>query len=169
MRRIVLTFRGSAGVVGWGAVMRFKPIEFTELQQARFWAKVDKSDAASCWPWTGGRDKNGYGTCGPAAKQSFIASRVAWTLSNGVQADGFVCHSCDNPICCNPDHLWVGTPKENARDMWAKGRSHAERMTHCKRGHEVNSTNTRQVGRARYCRPCQAINAQNYLRRKAAQ
>jgi hypothetical protein len=85
-----------------------------------FWAKVDVSDSASCWPWTGHRDARGYGR---TTKRSTTAHRVAWEVTHGeIPAGLFVCHRCDNPPCCNPAHLFLGTAGDNARDMAAKGR-----------------------------------------------
>lgn len=82
----------------------------------RFWDKVDKT--GDCWEWTARRDKNGYGMLG-----NDRAHRFSFSLANGGIPDGMqVLHHCDNPPCVNPDHLWLGTPKDNARDRNAKGR-----------------------------------------------
>ena len=86
----------------------------------RFWAKVQKSDG--CWLWTAYRNEKGYGRFddGTITHQ---AHRLAWALTNGPVADGLlVCHKCDNPPCCNPDHLFVGTQKDNMQDAKQKGR-----------------------------------------------
>lgn len=83
-----------------------------------FWAKVDRRGPDECWEWTTGRERYGYG-------HSVLgtASRVAWELTNGPIPDGQrVLHSCDNPPCCNPRHLFLGTQLDNVRDMMAKGR-----------------------------------------------
>ena len=80
-----------------------------------------KIDVNGCWNWTGRRSRYGYGQFG---KDAVGAHRVSWTELRGPIPEGhFVCHSCDNPPCINPDHLFLGMPKDNTRDMIDKGRS----------------------------------------------
>jgi len=80
-------------------------------------------DKSGCWIWTGGRDSKNYGNfwfCG----KTVAAHRVSYELYKGKIPDGMcACHSCDTPDCVNPDHLWLGTLKENTRDCMKKGRS----------------------------------------------
>lgn len=87
---------------------------------ARFWARVDKT--GDCWLWLGPRDRKGYGmVC--VRNRSWRAARFAWTVTRGPIPPGlFVCHHCDNPPCVRPDHLFVGTAGDNARDCVAKRR-----------------------------------------------
>lgn len=89
-----------------------------------FWARVDQSGGpASCWPWTGPRDRDGYGVTGIERLGERRAHRVAWFLQNGAIPAGLVvCHSCDNPLCCNPAHLFTGTTRDNVMDCIRKGR-----------------------------------------------
>jgi hypothetical protein len=97
-----------------------------EIQIARFWAKVDRRGADECWPWKRGVDKNGYGKTYANGKH-VRAHRVSWQLARGRSADELsVCHTCDNPVCCNPTHLFLGTNAENMRDKIAKGRARYE-------------------------------------------
>ena len=75
-----------------------------------------------CSEWNGARQKDGYGIL-TFHRQSWLAHRLAWTLANGeIPAGKYICHDCDNPPCCNPAHLFVGTQVENMADMREKGR-----------------------------------------------
>jgi hypothetical protein len=85
-----------------------------------FWAKVKKTD--SCWLWIGSRQKNDYGRI-KRHRKILIAHRVSWFIHNGPIPDGLlVCHHCDNPMCVNPNHLFLGTQQDNFWDMYNKGR-----------------------------------------------
>lgn len=93
--------------------------------ECRLWAKVDKSGGDdACWEWQAKSviTSLGYGAINVDGKIT-VAHRVAWSLVNGEIPDGlFVCHKCDNPKCCNPSHLFLGTCSDNINDMCAKGR-----------------------------------------------
>lgn len=92
-------------------------------QISAFWSKVDmKNSAKECWEWTGAKKPKGYGNV-RVNKKYKLAHRVSFEICNGEIPEGFiVCHICDNPSCCNPDHLMLGTIKSNAADMLLKGR-----------------------------------------------
>jgi hypothetical protein len=98
-------------------------IERTPLLE-RFWKYVTKTD--TCWLWTGkGRQHFGYGVINSGGKNGKIerAHRVSWAIHKGPIPDNLcVCHHCDNPLCVNPDHLFLGTRTDNNRDMNRKGR-----------------------------------------------
>lgn len=87
-----------------------------------------KLTESGCLEWRGARDteRGGYGHLRVRGR-TFKAHRWAWFLAHGAHAIGMVLHRCDNPPCCNPDHLFVGTAADNARDMAAKGRSEPHR------------------------------------------
>lgn len=114
----------------------------------RFWAKVDKT--GSCWLWTGAVDRDGYGSFTAffdGQKKFLRAHRFAYQLCKGEIAHGlFVCHSCDVPLCVNPDHLWLGTPADNVSDMLAKKR-HLTRtdFSQCSRGHKTATDDWKRI------------------------
>lgn len=90
-----------------------------------FWERVQKTNQG-CWEWQGARTTGkcgGYGELKVNGKVVY-AHRVAWILSFGdVPANIEVCHKCDNRGCCNPSHLFLGTHKQNMKDMFDKGRN----------------------------------------------
>jgi hypothetical protein len=102
-------------------LQRNKPVE------QRFWKNVDKDTLNSCWKWVAGVSNTGYGSFG-INNINYASHRVAWMLTNGDIPDGMcVCHKCDNRLCCNPDHLFLGTLNDNNQDMKQKGRNSAGR------------------------------------------
>lgn len=136
--------------------------------EERFWEKVDKS--GDCWVWTRSTNGSGYGQITmPRAGAPMLAHRVSWLLHYGpIPAGLFVCHRCDNPPCIRPEHLFLGTNRDNSRDMGAKGRAgatrHPERVprgaewyavhpkpTHCVRGHLKTPTSRNKWNQCRAC------------------
>ena len=91
-----------------------------------FWSHYD-IDANGCWLWRGGKNKKGQGVVRYEGK-NWITSRLAWYLTSGkTPPKMYVCHKCDNASCINPEHLFLGTPKDNTQDMINKGRRRPER------------------------------------------
>lgn len=89
----------------------------------RFWSKVDIKGDNDCWEWQAGRNKKGYGHFKLGVGSDIRAHRLSWMLTCGEIPDGLnVLHKCDNPPCCNPNHLFIGTAKDNILDALSKGR-----------------------------------------------
>lgn len=90
----------------------------------RFWKKVKKGAPGECWEWQAHTNANGYGTFRVTSSACTIASRVAWELVHGPILGGLcVLHRCDNSLCCNPGHLFIGTCGDNNADRHTKGRT----------------------------------------------
>lgn len=107
-----------------------------------------------CWEWNGHRSTSGYGyKC--IRRKLTMTHRLAFAWANGPIPPGmFVLHKCDNPPCCNPDHLYLGTAKDNARDMYARKRHPTPNKTHCVNGHSFSAENTYYWRGRRHCRAC---------------
>lgn len=104
------------------------------ISPENFWPYVDSlSGASSCWPWTKLKNKAGYGIVHvPRSRggNKLLAHRVAFLLGREDIPDNMcVLHTCDNPPCCNPDHLKIGTQADNLRDMFNKGRARSRSLS----------------------------------------
>ena len=111
--------------------------------EGRFWSKVDKT--GDCWIWTAGLTSPAHGGYGKhtisenGKKHTVGTHRYSWIFAHGPIPDGFVvCHMCDNPPCVNPNHLFLGTIKDNVWDCVRKGRNaRGERNGHSKLTDEI--------------------------------
>lgn len=143
----------------------------------RFHQKVNSSGGHdACWPWLGTTDGRGRGLFWLEGRHQ-RAPRVAWSLHHGLPfpSEKLACHTCDNPICVNPAHIFVGSMSENITDAVNKGRHKAnaehsgwqKHKTHCKRGHPLDGDNlyTNSHG-GRGCRICQRAHDAKYRARK---
>lgn len=124
-------------------------------QAERFMSHVLKSE--DCWLWLGGKQRGGYGAFyyrdGETTRQ-ISAHRASYLLFIGPLQDGeLVLHKCDTPPCVNPAHLKKGSYKNNSEDMYEKGRSYPQSITHCPKGHEYTEENTYRHP-YRKCRTC---------------
>ena len=149
----------------------------------RWWQKVDRGTDAECWPWIASRDPDGYGRFQvptPTGQRHIRAHRFGYEMLVGPVPKGMVvCHQCDNPPCCNPAHLFIGTPRDNNNDKVSKDR-HAKlwgqsllnsRKTHCVRGHELTPDNSRfyRDGHSRRCKECEKYHARRHYWRAKGQ
>lgn len=100
-------------------------MHLTEDEVNRFWSKVQVGKPEQCWPWTGEVNNQGYGRFAiyRRGRVRHLAHRVAYTLGAGATVEGLgLLHDCDNPPCCNPRHLRLGTQRDNIADMHRKNR-----------------------------------------------
>lgn len=142
---------------------RERAIYFTPKIVARFFRMVEKTD--TCWIWKGSKIR-GYGNFLPLNKKNFRAHRWSFEYYNGqINVKSVICHSCDNPSCVNPIHLWQGTQADNMRDCASKKRNVSQKKTHCPSGHEYTEENTIKYNRkegwgVRRCRICKKLSEQ---------
>jgi len=129
-----LTFRGRAfpapSSTPEGRWRHFYLLTMPKVQQEsltsdaveRFLDKVDFNAPNDCWEWVGAQKPRGYGNL-RFQKTYYLAHRFSYGIYKGdVPEDKLVCHTCDNPSCVNPNHLFLGTAKDNTQDMIEKGR-----------------------------------------------
>ena len=96
--------------------------DLTENDQREFWIRIQTGKSNDCWNWIGHLCR-GYGLFG-FRYYKYYAHQIAYFLDTGIDLGDFkVCHSCDNPACCNPKHLWLGTQADNIQDCFTKGRA----------------------------------------------
>ncbi len=103
--------------------LKFRPFsEFPKHRLDEFWNNVLIGEPSECWPWLASEGSTGYGQFGIDCKP-WIASRIAYYSQYGIDPmEHEVCHRCDNPPCCNPFHLFLGTHSDNMQDCSRKGR-----------------------------------------------
>lgn len=88
----------------------------------KFWSNVQKGNPDECWIWIGSPSGNGYGQL-RFEGVTYRSNVLSYLINKGnIPARMYICHTCDNPICVNPNHLFVGTPSDNAKDRQQKGR-----------------------------------------------
>ena len=124
--------------------------------------------SGGCWNWTGAVTQHGYGRMSYRnhVERTHRLAAHLWLGLDLADPDVKVCHTCDNPRCINPEHLYLGDQKTNTADMVRRGRASAgpNPWTHCARGHELTPDNTTRRKKPR-CRTC---NNEGQNRRRAA-
>jgi hypothetical protein len=133
--------------------------------EADFWAKVGGPDENGCRIWQGAPMAGGYGqfVSGRKVKR---AHQWSFYFAHGHWAEGWVLHRCGVKLCVNPDHLYDGTPQDNALDRARLGEDFNARKTHCVNGHPFDEENTgRSTSGQRVCRACARERASRYSQR----
>lgn len=138
-----------------------------ENDHYRFWTKVDIAGPDDCWEWTAAHTVKGYGRFRIRDKL-YGANRLSLSEYLGVEIEELreVCHTCDNPPCVNPSHLFDGSKSDNMLDCVKKGRHktvsmrgyRADIRTHCVNGHEYSIVG--QLPKSGYCRECNRLKMQ---------
>lgn len=129
-----------------------------------------KTNEDGCWIWQSTIAWRGYGLYSMNRKR-LAAHRASWIIHKGEIPDGlFVLHKCDVRTCVNPDHLFLGTQKDNMQDCIKKGRYSNGKLdrNHCINGHEFTMLNTRFWNGARICKTCDAEKTKRYRQRRAS-
>jgi hypothetical protein len=138
-----------------------------------FARNVSPEPTSGCWLWSGRYAEGGYGVI-DMLRVPVLAHRFSWIIFRGPIPDSVLaCHKCDNPACVNPDHMFLGSPKDNMQDCLTKGRFTPAVIKVCKYGHPFNDENTYvtktgiRVGH-RSCRACGRRRTSKYQKRKRA-
>ena len=144
-----------------------KDVKYRTKVMKRLFNNSEVKDTG-CIEWNGHRNEKGYGriSFGNVVIKTHRLSYMFANNLNSLSSDQFICHSCDNPACINPEHLWLGNNMDNVIDMVGKGRHWQQKKTHCKQGHEFTEENTRATSKGhRTCIACVTIRNKEYKQR----
>jgi hypothetical protein len=162
------------------AVPGVKGFVSTATWTDRYWRNVERAPGDACWTWIGSKGNHGRASFWLDGRR-VSAARVAWALHHGepFPADKDACHTCDNPACVNPAHIWPGTARENALDAVRKGRLVTPSVrglrpwnasiTHCKSGHALDAGNVYVSPKGwRFCQQCRRDSRRKFRERARA-
>lgn len=135
-------------------------------REERFWAKVQRRGYAECWPWSAGRDRDGYGIFWNG-RRGVRAHRYAYECEVGPIPEGLVIdHLCDNPPCCNPRHMSPTTNRANILRGTSPSANNARKSV-CAHGHDLTPQNTYYPpGGGRHCRECHRERNRAHMRKR---
>lgn len=136
----------------------------------RFWEKVYPEPNTGCWLWSAA-ERRGYGQFSVRRIYPCYAHRLICHIAHGEPPDGkpYALHSCDVPLCVNPDHLRWGSQADNIQDAFRRKRLRWQHQTHCLHGHEYTKENTMLGGQGqRVCRICARESKRRWRKRQRA-
>lgn len=129
-----LNVREVADKIGFSdtKIKKLMPKYVLQARTRKFWNQIKKGGPNECWPWSGSKGANGYGRFGFKSlmkKDQRGTHCIAWVLHNHqlIKNNMQILHTCDNQLCCNPKHLYMGTPLDNMKDRDKRGRGNKSR------------------------------------------